>query len=294
MARKPPNTATLNDNESAPIIQFAASNSTAPESVSSQIISLTLSPASSFPLTLAYSVSGTATGGGTDHNLTDGTITIPPLSTAAQITISNIIDDSIAEPDETILITLSPPNNGATLGTQATHTHTITDNESAPKLQFTISGFSGPESVVSTPVQVQLTPASSSPVTVNYTISGTATGGGIDHNLSNGTLTIPPLATSGLITIPNIIDDSIAEPDESVIITLSTPSGATLGTRTTHRYTITDNEGAPKIQFLSPTSTAPESTTGSSLPLHPHAAHHLAGNSQLHHFWHRDWRRYRS
>ena len=37
-----------------------------------------------------------------------------------------------------------------------------------------------------------------------------------------------PGENTGIITIPNIIDDDLAEADETIIITLSNPTNATL------------------------------------------------------------------
>ena len=72
--------------------------------------------------------------------------------------------------------------------------------------------------------------ASGNNIPVNYSVTGTATGGGTDYMLANGVLTINAGATSGTITIDNIVDDLIDEDDETVIITLSGPSNAVLGT----------------------------------------------------------------
>ncbi len=71
--------------------------------------------------------------------------------------------------------------------------------------------------------------AQSTSITVDYAVSGTATGGGTDYTLADGTLTIPANTSSANITIASIVDDALVEGAESVIVTLSNPSGATLG-----------------------------------------------------------------
>ena len=68
--------------------------------------------------------------------------------------------------------------------------------------------------------------------------------------MENGTLSIAAGDTSSTITIANIIDDTIDEPDETVIITLSSPNNATLGSDKVHTYTITDDDGQPTIEVL--------------------------------------------
>ena len=64
---------------------------------------------------------------------------------------------------------------------------------------------------------------------IDYALSGTATGSGTDYTLGNGTLTIAAGQTSGTITIADIIDDAFVEADETVIVTLSNPTNAILG-----------------------------------------------------------------
>ena len=55
-------------------------------------------------------------------------------------------------------------------------------------------------------------------------------------------------ATSGTITIGSIVNDSLDEANETVIITLSNPSNSTLGSDKVHTYTITDDD-APEVDF---------------------------------------------
>ena len=192
-------------------------------------------------MTVDYAVTGTATGSGTDYTLANGTLTINAGATSGTITIASIIDDAADEANETVILTLSNPNN-ATLGSDSVHTYTITDNDNAPVVDFNVTSSSGDESVSSAGLTVDLSAASAQNVTVDYAVTGTATGSGTDYTLANGTLTISAGATSGTITIAGIIDDSLDEANETVIVTLSNPSNATLGTDKVHTYTITDND----------------------------------------------------
>ena len=160
--------------------------------------------------------------------LADGTLTISAGSTSGTITIASIVDDSIDEADETVVLTLSNPSN-ATLGSDSIHTYTITDNDSTPTVDFNTTSSSGAESVSSKAITVDLSGPSSETVTVDYAVTGTAAGSGTDYTLVNGTLSIAAGDTTSTITIANIIDDSADETDETVIVTLSSPSNATLG-----------------------------------------------------------------
>jgi uncharacterized repeat protein (TIGR01451 family) len=86
-------------------------------------------------------------------------------------------------------------------------------------------------------------------VTVDYAVTGgTATGGGTDYTLTAGTATITAGSTKTDISV-EIVDDALDEPDETIIVTISNPVNATLGTNTTHTYTIGDNDPEPTVSF---------------------------------------------
>ncbi len=90
---------------------------------------------------------------------------------------------------------------------------------------------------------VKLSQASASPVTVNYaTSNGTATAGS-DYTATNGTLTFNPGQTERTIAVP-ILPDDLYEPDETFLLTLSSPSGATLA-RAQATATILDDDAPP-------------------------------------------------
>ena len=89
-------------------------------------------------------------------------------------------------------------------------------------VDFNTTSSNGAESVSSKAITVDLSAVSAQDVTVDYAVTGTATGSGTDYTLSNGTLTISAGQTSGTITISNIIDDAADEANETVILTLST------------------------------------------------------------------------
>ncbi|SMN17134.1 hemolysin-type calcium-binding region protein [uncultured Candidatus Thioglobus sp.] len=256
-------TYTITDND-APTIAFNDTRSSGLESVGSANLAYTLSAASSKEVTVNYAVTGTATGSGTDYTLINGTLTLAAGATTGNITIASIIDDALDESDETVVVTLSNPDN-ATLGTNTTHTYTIINNDSEiPTIAFDNDSSSGLESVGSANLAYTLSAASSEEVTVDYAVTGTATGSGTDYTLINGTLTLTAGATTGNITIASIIDDAFDEGNETVVVTLSNPNNATLGTNTTHTYTITDND-APTIAFNDASSSGAESTNSANL-----------------------------
>ena len=259
-------TYTINDNDSTPTIDFNTTSSSGAESVASKAITVDLSGPSGEIVTIDYAVTGTATGSGTDYTLINGTLSIAAGTTSGTITIANIINDTADEPDETVIITLSSPSN-ATLGSNQVHTYTIADDDGLPSVDFGNSSSSGAEDISTVALTVYLSAASSNNITVNYAVTGTATGSGTDYTLADDTLTISAGATSGTITIADIVDDESVEGNETVIITLSGPNNAVLGSDSVHTYTIRDNDGIPAVAFSATTSAELESVVSRSLTI---------------------------
>jgi len=125
----------LNDDLSS--IEFAEVSSSGPESDDTVTLAVTLLPAIDQTVTVNYSVTG-GTATGSDYTLADGTLTFPKDDTEESIKI-DITHDTYVEPDETIIVTLSKPSEDATIGTNASHTYTILndDDETPPET----SGF---------------------------------------------------------------------------------------------------------------------------------------------------------
>ena len=135
-------------------------------------------------------------------------------------------------------------------------TVTVNDDDGAPTLSINSPSVtevdSGARSTLT--FTVQLLPNSGNTVTVNYadTNAGTATSGGKDYEtLASGTLTFAPGETSKSVAV-TVNGDDIDEPDETVVVRLSSPSNATLtGGATTldGTGTITDNDPTPTVSI---------------------------------------------
>ena len=117
-------------------------------------------------------------------------------------------------------------------------------------IQFTQPTFSANENVGSMSVTVSRTGDTTSVATVDYASSdtsgstpcttiGTAASSRCDYLTTVGTLTFAAGDTSKTISIP-IINDVFAENAETFKLTLSNPTGATLGATTTATLTIND------------------------------------------------------
>ncbi len=230
-----------------PVLTFQNATATVNEGAGTATVRVNLSAVSASTVTVNYSTSnGTATAG-SDYGATSGTLTFAPGNTFQTFTIP-ITDDGAFEAGETINVALSSPT-GATIGTPSTSVVTITDND-LPGVSFSTATGTGSESTTSVTFTVTLQQASSSTVTVNYAVSGGTATVGADFNLAAGLLTFAPGTISRTFTMA-VINDPLDEDDQTVAVTLSGPSNASLGAIPTQVYTITDNDAAPsaKIDF---------------------------------------------
>jgi hypothetical protein len=257
-------TYTINDNDSYPSVQFDLTSSGGGEAVTPANLGVSLSASYVETVTVDYSVTGgTATGGGVDYTLAAGTLTFDPGVTTDSVSIA-VVDDGLVESSETVEVTLASPSN-ATLGANTVHTYTINDNDVYPSVEFDLSNSSGDESVTPANLAVSLSAAYVETVTVDYSITGgTATGGGVDYILAAGTLTFDPGVTTGNVSI-GVVNDGLVEADETIEVTLTGPSKATLGVNTVHTYTINDNDVYPTVQFDSSSSAGNEAITPADL-----------------------------
>ena len=80
---------------------------------------------------------GTAAAPG-DYTAVSQTVSFADGDTANKTISIPIINDTTAEANETVNLTLSSPTGGATLGTPSTAVLTITDNDVAPGRHVTV------------------------------------------------------------------------------------------------------------------------------------------------------------
>ncbi|MBN1674577.1 MAG: lamin tail domain-containing protein [Kiritimatiellae bacterium] len=113
----------------------------------------------------------------------------------------------------------------------------------AVTVRFSVSASNGSEGASPATLAVLLSGASIYEVRVDYAATGgTATAGGVDYTLSPGTLTFSPGQTSRSFSLTVTQDEEAESPDETVVLSLSNPANAQLGSPATHTYTIRDDD----------------------------------------------------
>jgi hypothetical protein len=249
-----------NDNTGLPQVRFAAASSGGAEGVGTVNIPVTLSAASTGSVTVNYAVTGgSATAGGVDYDITNGSLVFAPGETSKMISFA-LVDDIRPEGNETVVIGLSG-QNGATLGT-ASHTYTIADNDPlpVPTVSFVTTGSSVQETEAAPQVLlVALSTASTSPVSVNYSVTGGTATSPSDFSLPAGTLTFAAGEVAKYVPI-SIVADGVAESNETVVVALSNPVGASVGSNGQHTLTIEGVAATVTVTVSDSTAGEPNST----------------------------------
>ena len=208
-------------------------------------------------LTVYFIVNGTALNG-LDYAAIGNSLVIPAGAASAALTITPL-DDTVMEASERVTLTLAvdPAYN---VGTTVPQNVNIADNDGGlPAVGFTFAASGGLESDTTAQLSVSLSSNASSTVTVNYAVTGgSATGGGVDYTLATGTLRFLPTTNTQNLNL-SIVNDTLVETNETIRVTLSSPSGAVLDANATHTYTIFDDDGSGAITVIAADPIATES-----------------------------------
>jgi len=241
-------TGTITNDDVIPSLSIAAASVAEGNAGTTNLdFTVSLSAASSQNISVGYTTAnGTATAGSDYTAITTTTLNIPAGSTTGTITVA-VSGDATFEADETMTVTLSNVVN-ATIATAAA-TGTITNDDTAPSLSMVnvsvVEGNAGPTNLVFTVTQSAVSGINTS---VDYTTSnGTATAGSDYTATTTTTLTIPAGATTGAITVI-VSGDTLFEADETMAVTLSNPTNATIGTATA-TGTMSNDDTAPSVSI---------------------------------------------
>ncbi|MBD2601896.1 Calx-beta domain-containing protein, partial [Microcystis viridis] len=199
------------------------------------------------PLTVNYTLGGTATLN-TDYTRTGTTNTVTFAANSATATVTvDPTADTIVESNETVILTLAS-GTGYTVGTTTPVTGTITnDDVTLPSITLAVSPASVTEDGTTNLVYTfTRTGVTTNPLTVNYSIGGTATNGTDYAALPSSIAFAAGLSTATVIVDPTA--DTTVEPNETVILTLASGTGYTVGTTTPVTGTIT-NDDFPQLSI---------------------------------------------
>jgi uncharacterized repeat protein (TIGR01451 family) len=234
---------------SVPQIHFSDTSYNVAEDASPAIVTVTIAPAPTVPVSVDYATSDDTALGSRDFAPTSGSLTFIPGQTILTITVP-ITDDNIYENDESLNLALSNPVN-ANIISPTLATLVIHDNEPIPTVQYSESNFSVGEADGNALVTVTLSGSSAYTTTVDVSSSDGTASSLADYASVHTMVQFPPLNTVVTFSVP-ITDDLVYETNETVSLALSNPSGVNLGSPAQATLTIVDNDALPTVQFSTP------------------------------------------
>ncbi|MFC7526894.1 Calx-beta domain-containing protein, partial [Parapedobacter sp. GCM10030251] len=251
-------TVTIADNESSDPANLqlslsAIQNAAEPSTNGEFQISLPAGITSAADIGVSYTISGTAAGG-TDYAAITGTLVIPAGQNSTMVPV-DVLDDAIIEPSETVVLEISGGNDGQ-------YAYTVAAGASSATVNIADDDYNGNSSVilvtrVSDAIEggamgqyrISLPEGfvASEDITVNFTMSGTATRGtGNDYELGLGAVitAVLPAGDNAILIDVEAYNDGIIEGPETVVMTLTGASSSSLG------FTIDPDNGSAQVDVV--------------------------------------------
>ncbi|WP_407118088.1 DUF4082 domain-containing protein [Bradyrhizobium sp. LMG 9283] len=168
-----------------------------------------------------------------------GQVVFGPGESTKSFTIQ-IVNDQLTEGNETFAIGLQNPGSGS-LGAPRTVLVTILDDDSPATISMADAVLSVAESSPTATITLLRSGPVNQAATVGFTTSSGSALAGSDYTTTSGTVTFAAGQASQTISVP-IVNDTTPENDETFTVTLSNPTGATLGSQATTMVKILDND----------------------------------------------------
>ena len=208
---------------------------------------VTLSDRATNQVTVQYAVTAGSATAGPDFKVRSGTLTFAaggagtPVRKLVAVTVNS---DTTPESSETFTLTLSNATGGAVIG-RATGTGTIIDDDPGTGVRIGVGdaaiaeGDTGPSRPAT--IAVTLSNTATSTVSVGYQLAAGTASAGSDFIARSGTITFRPGQWKKSV-VGVVVADTEGEVDETAIVTLTNPSGATIN-RSTGTLAILDDDG---------------------------------------------------
>ena len=172
-------------------------------------------------------------------------------------------DNDVDTPDKSITVTGAVPG-GVPVRAPSDITLTITDDDAAPQLTFSVTPATISEADTTVPARVVVntgTTTFSDAQTITLTFGGTAVKG-TDYTVSSETLTIG-VGEHSVTTTVIAVNDDVDDDDETILVSAA-HDGSSVGTQQT--ITITDNDEVPGAPGLTATAGDTQATLTWTVP----------------------------
>ena len=239
-----------------PEASFASPQQSIAEDGETATVTVLLSTAPAFDVSVPFALGGSAALGGGYAIAPDAILVIPAGTTSGQIAVTSH-GDLLDEDDKTVVLTMGQPTN-AVKGTCAEHTITILDTDPLPWATFAKASQGASETGGAATVTVELSEVSGRDVHIPFVLGGSATEGD-DYTVSRDPqiLTIPAGAPSADITI-TFVADALDEDDETILLTMGEPTNAVAGATAVHSVALADDDPLPTVGFATATQEVAE------------------------------------
>jgi len=238
-----------------PEVNLSANTNTIAEDGGVSILTATLSGSlnnqwpAGITVNLAYTGTGTA---GTDYTKSDS-IVISSGNSSNTSTLTGTADTVFdAAAAETAIVDISSVSVGNE-GTTNQQTITITDAETAPTVTLSVGNTSIAENGGTSSITATLSHETYDNAVVNFSYSGTATGGGTDYNTPSSSITINAGSlTANTVTGITAVDDGSSDGNLTIVIDISSVTGSASenGTQQKTVTIIEDDNTAPALTNL--------------------------------------------
>ena len=216
----------IEDDDDPPTVSIT--DARGPEDVGDLEFDVTLGAESGKTITVEFGTTDGTAHAPVDYTTTAGTVTFAPGETEATVPVP-VVDDGVAEMDETFTVTLSNPMNVTVNDGMATGT--IEDTGFKPTASVTTNPAGLEDTVGNLAFEVTIDSAGTETGTVDWTTAdGTATADS-DYTPKHGTLTFAAGETTMTIPVP-VTPDTTVEPDETLTVTLSNGENLRIGNGT--------------------------------------------------------------
>ena len=244
--------------EPTPTVSLAVDTPTLTEVGGAATFTATLSSAATQDITVDLGFSGDATQN-VDYSASATQITIATGATTGSVTIT-AIDDTIDEPDESVVVDIIAVSPGASEDGVQQATTTITDDD-LPTVTLAVDNAAIAEAGGTAIFTATLSAAAGTDVTVDLGFTGTATNPD-DYTASATQITIAAGATSGSVIVTTV-DDTADEEDETIVVDITEVVGATEDGDQQATTVITDDD-LPTVTLAVDNAEIAESVTSTS------------------------------
>jgi len=231
-------TGTITDDDAEPTVSIG--DASAPEGDGTVSFTVSLSAVSGQEVDVDYATTDGTAVAGSDYVAATGTAVIPAGSASTTIDVA-VSDDSTYENDEGFLVDIASPFNASIVDAEGAGA--ITNDDTLPSASVgDVSVAEGSTGTTPADFTVTLSNPSAFSATVDWaTADGSATQGS-DYTAASGTVTFDPGVTSQPVSV-DVLGDTTFESNETFTVTLSNPTGSTVGTAT-GTGTITNDDKA--------------------------------------------------